>query len=361
MPKVSVIIPVYNVEKYLRQCLDSVINQTLTDIEIICVDDGSTDSSLAILEEYASKDDRIKILKQQNAGAGVARNTGLTIAKGEYLYFFDSDDFLELNALEKLYQQAICVSADICIFKFKDYDSLNDDYSSVESSLRLNLIPENKMLFSVKDVPKDIFQVCAYNVWTKLYNRIFIIQNNIKFQNLRTCNDVYFNIMTLAIADKITYCDEFLINYRRDAINNLSSTRGNQAQNIIYAYKEIYKELKKRRIFSKLKNSLYEASVRNFRYELINSESNNREDLLKQILLFLPSKYIINNLIDFYESKSYCNSLIIKLKLNNKSYCIYNTKGFVDSVFSVKNSRDKKHKILTILGIKFSFRRKKYA
>ena len=94
-PKVSVIIPVYNVEDYLRQCLDSVINQTLKDIEIICVDDGSTDKSLEILHEYEKKDSRITVLTQKNQYAGVARNVGMSVATGKYFVFLDSDDFFE--------------------------------------------------------------------------------------------------------------------------------------------------------------------------------------------------------------------------------------------------------------------------
>ena len=104
MPKVSVIIPVYNVENYLRKCLDSVINQTLKDIEIICVDDGSTDGSGAILDKYAQKDERIRVIHQKNQGLGAARNVGIDLAKGEYIYFIDSDDYVAKNALEILFQ-----------------------------------------------------------------------------------------------------------------------------------------------------------------------------------------------------------------------------------------------------------------
>jgi glycosyltransferase involved in cell wall biosynthesis len=95
-PKVSVIIPVYNTEKYLRQCLDSVVNQTLKDIEIICINDGSTDKSLTILRDYASKDNRIVVINNTNEGAGASRNKGLEISNGTYLVFWDSDDFLSL-------------------------------------------------------------------------------------------------------------------------------------------------------------------------------------------------------------------------------------------------------------------------
>ena len=107
MPKVSVIIPVYNAEQYLSQALDSVINQTLKDIEVICVDDGSTDKSLTVLQEYAQKDDRFVILTQKNKFAGAARNKGLDIANGEYVYFMDSDDYLsDENVLKSLYEIA---------------------------------------------------------------------------------------------------------------------------------------------------------------------------------------------------------------------------------------------------------------
>ena len=108
-PKVSVIIPVYNVEKYLRQCLDSVVNQTLKDIEIICIDDGSTDNSLNILKEYAQKDNRIKIISKKNGGLSSARNAGLKFATGEFVGFVDSDDYIERetyeNAVEPLREE----------------------------------------------------------------------------------------------------------------------------------------------------------------------------------------------------------------------------------------------------------------
>ena len=123
MPKVSVIIPVYNVEKYLRECLDSVINQTLKDIEIICVDDGSSDGSLKILEEYAQKDNRIKVLKQEHGGVSCARNLALGGAAGEYMLCLDSDDYLELNTLESLYNRALNFDLDMLSFSGQYFDN----------------------------------------------------------------------------------------------------------------------------------------------------------------------------------------------------------------------------------------------
>ena len=113
MNKVSIIVPVYNIEKYLAKCLDSLINQTLEDIEIICVNDGSTDNSAEILNEYAQKDCRIKIINQDNAGLSAARNTGINAANGEYIGYVDSDDWIDLNFYEKLYNAAKDTDADI--------------------------------------------------------------------------------------------------------------------------------------------------------------------------------------------------------------------------------------------------------
>ena len=115
-PKVSVIIPVYNVEQYLSRCLDSVISQNFNDMEIICINDGSKDASLRILEEYAGKDSRIVIIDKKNAGVSAARNDGIAAAKGEYLAFLDGDDFWEADCLAKIYQEAEHNHSDIVIF-----------------------------------------------------------------------------------------------------------------------------------------------------------------------------------------------------------------------------------------------------
>ena len=122
MVKVSVIIPVFNVEKYLKECIESISNQSLKDIEIICIDDGSTDNSLNILNEYADNDSRFKIILQDNLGPGAARNEGISIAEGKYIYFMDSDDILELNALEDLYHLSEDKKTDFIFFKIINFD-----------------------------------------------------------------------------------------------------------------------------------------------------------------------------------------------------------------------------------------------
>ena len=122
MVKVSVIVPVYNVENFLKECLDSIVNQTLYDIEIICINDGSTDNSLAILESYAKSDDRIKIISQENKGLGAVRNVAFNHISGDYVFFIDSDDYIDLNTLKKLYENAISNDSDLVFFKIARFD-----------------------------------------------------------------------------------------------------------------------------------------------------------------------------------------------------------------------------------------------
>ena len=142
MIKVSVIIPVYNAEKYLEECLDSLLRQTFTDMEIICVDDGSTDSSAEILKRFQEKDRRIRVLFQENQYAGIARNNGMKIAQGEYLLFLDADDFFEDTLLEKIYSQGKKMGADIVLFGAKQYNRKMGCVSPASWYLKTAAVPE---------------------------------------------------------------------------------------------------------------------------------------------------------------------------------------------------------------------------
>ena len=137
-PKISVIIPVYNVEKYLRECLNSVINQTMEDIEIICVNDGSTDGSLDILKEYANNDNRLKIVDKKNTGLGPSRNVGLDYISGEYVMFLDSDDMLRNNACEIAYEKIKESNSDILSFGWHVFtDTDNPGYKKISKDYKL--------------------------------------------------------------------------------------------------------------------------------------------------------------------------------------------------------------------------------
>ena len=207
MTLVSVIVPVYNVEKYLRRCLDSIINQTLKDIEIICVNDGSKDSSLDILKEYSQKDSRVKIIDQENAGLSAARNSGMEIASGEYIGYVDSDDWVDLNFFEKLYNAAKKHDADIAVADFVRQHSK-------KKKIRLNITEEK-----VYETPEEKYLVCkTYRegcVWNKIYRNDFLKSINLKFVPGMYYEDRDFTARSLYFSKKLvtvpgTYYDYFV-------------------------------------------------------------------------------------------------------------------------------------------------------
>ncbi len=226
MVKVSIIMPIYNVENYLEDSLNSVINQTLKDIEIICINDGSTDKSLEILNSYAKKDNRILVFSQKNKGQGFTRNKGLGIAKGEYVYFMDSDDILNLNALEKTYNVSKEKQLDFVIFQAESYDDEEDKYYKNEyySMNRLASLVENN-IFNYSDIGKLIFEI-SVTPWSKLYNRQFIIDCGAKFPEGLIFEDNVFFWEVLFSAKKIYFLKEIL--YTRRVYSTSSSKSGDQ-------------------------------------------------------------------------------------------------------------------------------------
>lgn len=211
--KVSVIIPIYNTSKYIRQCLDTIIAQSLKEIEIICVDDGSTDDTPDILREYAAKDSRIKLLWQENQFAGTARNYGMTVATGKYFAFWDSDDFFEPNALELMYNQCEKDNADICICSASQFfEDIQKKYPS-NSYLKKKYIPK-KIPFSRKDIPDHILNFATAHPWNKLFKREFVERMKLTFHGTPNGNDIFFVINCIARADRITIVNKPLICYR---------------------------------------------------------------------------------------------------------------------------------------------------
>lgn len=211
--QVSVILPVYNVAKYLHQAMDSVLGQTLKEIEIICVDDGSTDESYEILEEYAQKDNRITLIQQKNQGAGVARNTGLAVARGKYLLFLDPDDFFEFNMVEELYERAEKLGVEIVISPPIGFNESTKKPYEIHRFFKKENIPQ-KDFFSYLDMEEHIFSSFGFAPWNKFYQREFIIKNNIKFQEIFRGDDMFFTMIALISAKKITTLDKKFVHYR---------------------------------------------------------------------------------------------------------------------------------------------------
>ena len=248
-PEISVVIPVYNVVKYVEQCIDSILSQTFTNFELILVDDGSTDGSLKIERQYNEKDSRVKLIEKVHSNAGEARNLGLLQADGKYIVFLDSDDFFEKDLLEKEYFQIIKDNADICACDGNQYDERSGEYEYIDYLLIKEWLPDS-IPFSMEDCPDHIFQIIATGPWVRMYRLEFIKANNLTYQSVIRGNDVVFSNMALALAKRITIVDEVLIHHRVGLTNNLQS--GLKYTPDIYIDIDLTwkKELEKRAIFS---------------------------------------------------------------------------------------------------------------
>lgn len=222
MPKVSVIIPVYNSEEYLSECLDTLRAQTMSDIEILCVDDGSTDGSADILARYVERDARVRVLTQPNAGAGAARNRALRESTGEFLFFADADDFFEPTMLADAYRVSTQDGADVGVFGARYHDTGTGQTRPADGVLKMDLVPE-RMPFSRTDIPERILEFTSPAPWNKLFRRAFVESHGLRFQEIRRANDLVFTKLALAKAERITVIDKVLVNYRVGGGSNLQA------------------------------------------------------------------------------------------------------------------------------------------
>ena len=200
---ISVIIPAYNVEPYLRECLDSVIYQTMPELEIICINDGSTDNSLAILQEYAAKDNRIKIIDQENQGLSCSRNNAMKIANGEYIMFLDSDDYIVLDACEKIYSRMKFDNLDMLSFSGLNFN--NDTHEEYENNYwNFGYLPQNfnTSVFTYQDC-RDFMPYMAVSSCLTVYKHDFIQRNNFEFPPHLCFEDNIFFLKALTNSERI--------------------------------------------------------------------------------------------------------------------------------------------------------------
>ncbi len=221
--KVSVIVPVYNAEKHLRECMDSILAQTLKETEIICVDDGSEDGSLSILREYGQKDARVKVLHQENMYAGVARNRGKSVARGKYLVFWDSDDHFKENALSVMYEKCEEDKADICVCRAERYFPQMDESIEDRNYMLDSMLPE-RIPFCFEDISDYIMNFTKEVPWNKMFLKSFVDDTGLDFQARRNGNDVFFVMSALCLAKRITVVTDPLVVYRKDNSSSLMGT-----------------------------------------------------------------------------------------------------------------------------------------
>ena len=303
--KISVIIPVYNVENYLKECLDSIINQTLNDLEIICINDGSTDNSLKILQDYGETDDRILIVNQENNGAGAARNVGLNYSKGEYIHFMDADDYLELTAYEELYDIAHKNSLDMVIFKLINfYDENGEKFQSDYYDMKfLKEIVDNK-IFNYEDIGDKLFSI-AVSPPGKLFKNELI--RGMKFPENVIFEDNPFFTESIFKAKKVYFYDKYLYN-RRIRNNSVMSSNFSNFKDSIYIHNLIFKITKDFGHFDEFANILYYRKIKSTlsRYNSLDEEY--KEDFFEE----LKADFVSNR--DSYENDPNFNNLNKELK-----------------------------------------------
>ena len=224
MPDISVILPIYNAEKFIQRTIDSVLAQSFSDFELICVNDGSTDRTSELLHEYASADARISIVNQPNSGPGAARNTGLDQARAPYVIMLDSDDVYKPTMLEELFECAKKNACDVTICRSSQFD--DETGSRLESWWTLNItqVPK-KEVFNCNDMPDFIFTAFIGWPWDKLYKTSFIEKNHLRFPKLSNSEDLYFVFLSLALAERVSIVDSPLIEHRVNRSGSVSSSR----------------------------------------------------------------------------------------------------------------------------------------
>lgn len=304
-PLVSVIIPVYNVAPYLRQCLDSVCNQTLKNIEIICVDDGSTDGSLDILKEYAARDSRVQVIQQQNQYAGVARQNGMAAATGKYLAFLDSDDFFEPDMFEAMAEAAEKNGTDVVVCGSDCYREDKDDFIAAPWNLRLEYVEgANLDCFSpAKLIPEKIFHFVSPTPWAKLFRASFVRKHHLYWAPLQHTNDILFVCSALAKAETWSVVNKVFVHYRMRS-NSISHSKGKDIRVHYAAFEELKARLIELGVDEKIMHSFNERLLTGVVWNLGTLHINGARELRELIIGHYEPKFkLLDEPLECYEQK----------------------------------------------------------
>ncbi len=266
-PVISVIVPVYNVENYIAKCLDSILNQTFSNIEIICVNDGSTDNSRKILEEYKNKDCRIKIVDKKNGGLSSARNAGMKVATGEFYSFIDSDDWIDITMLEKLYNNMLEHESDISICAVHQFDETNQKIDDSNPYYTLEYFDKtfDNRAFSYVDTKPFIMDVCVM-AWNKLYRRSLIEECQAQFPDGLIFEDGPFFFTIFFKTQKVSIVRDFLYYYRINRKNSIIQKAGKKFLNVIDVAEIMYSKIKNIPDFEDVKYTFFRKKVEDFIY-----------------------------------------------------------------------------------------------
>jgi len=256
-PKVSIVVPIYNVEKYLRQCLDNILAQTFREIEVILVDDGSPDKCPQIVDEYAAKDERIVALHQPNGGYGVAVNKGIAAATGEYIGIIESDDWIEPDMYEKLYANALRNNSDVVKCSFYIFDETKEPakQNNPWKDHQTGLFEAPTDAFTLADFPKIVMS--HPSIWAALYRADFVKGIKVIESRSASYQDLPFICEVMSTAKRISVCKECLVHWRSVAEGNSTSQKGARLVMMVHQSIHSIEILKKNGVLGLCREEIY--------------------------------------------------------------------------------------------------------
>lgn len=325
MVKVSVVIPVYDVEEYLSECLNSVINQSLKDIEIICINDGSNDGSLDILKKYSRIDDRIKVINQENKGLGATRNVGIDNAHGKYIFFLDSDDYIEVTALQQLYDICEMKKLDFIICQVKNYDEKTGTYFNTEyydMPILAETVKDN--VFNYEDV-KEIISKINVVAWNKFFNLNFIKSINARFSENLIFEDNIFFWTVLFNAKRIYFYQKYLYFYRHRELSITSSGNEN-LMDTIEIHNQIFDTFKVNNKFEMHENFLFNKKIALILQRFDQIDIKYKEKFFKKIkddFIIMIEEYGLNHILNFLSQR---NAMVLNNACESNNYVEFSLK-----------------------------------
>ncbi len=329
LPKVSILVPVYNTSEYLEECLNSLVGQTLEDIEIIVINDGSSDNSLEIINECASKDDRIKIINKENSGYGASMNKGLNLAAGEYIGIVESDDFVKSDMFESLYELASKNDSDIVKSDFYSY------YSKNKISIKADNVCSKGKVFSVKD-DVSILKILP-SIWSAIYKKDFLVQNNLSFLETKGASyqDTSFAFKALCCAKRIMFTNKAYLYYRSD--NENSSVKSKEKVFAICdEFDEITKFLNENPEIKKLVNKeKLKIQFNRYKWNLLRIDAASREDFIEKFKETFET---------FYKDGELSLNGELQLLLNDKAGFM----KYVDKLARYQEQKEKRRKLFSV-------------
>lgn len=354
MPEVSVIIPAYNAEQFIGETLDSVLAQTLRDIEVIVVDDGSTDSTVEVVESYVERDGRITLLRQQNSYAGVARNNGMAHASGEYLYFLDADDKIDRQMLSTMVEAARSCDADVTICRSRKFDAQTGATELIDYALRDYPMGEP---LTQEQVSKTMFRSIVGWPWDKLFKSSFIAEHGLEYQPLRSTNDAYFVFVAVALAQTVYCVPKELVSHRVNNMKSTSNTRKKSWDNSLIAMKAIGQRFRDEGIYELFERTYVNWCVNFTKWNIDTLDDESALGLIAEargILKDVPQEedyYFLKEDYEFAQlfPMSEDELLLRATRLNQECHRakkIYGTTAYKLGMKLVKPARFVKHKIL---------------